>query len=383
MTTPPDPMAAAAAPLQFLLFVDDRPNYQDSAREIRRTLAALLTGYEYELDVREISQDPHLVEHFRLVATPALVKVRPEPRQVLAGSSIVQQLQRWWPRWEQDLQALNAAPSLPLSPSCPRDISAVGYSSELMKMSDELFVLQKEKEALLEQIRFKDQILAMLAHDLRSPLTAAAIAVDTLELLQHKPLPEQKPELRSQLLIQARKQFKVMNRLIADILQASKNLNTQFEVKGIALCVASLCHEILEMYQEKFRDKHLTLKCDLPQDLPMVFADEELIRQVIVNLLDNAIKYTPAHGKITVSALHRTTQKVQVTIADTGPGIPESKQESIFEGHFRLQRDEKTDGYGLGLSLCRKIIQAHYGQIWVDSRLQRGSSFNFTLPVYR
>jgi two-component system clock-associated histidine kinase SasA len=174
-----------------------------------------------------------------------------------------------------------------------------------------------------------------------------------------------------------------MNRLIADILQASKNLNAQFEVKGCALCVTALCQEVLEMYQEKLREKQLTLDCDLPQDLPAVFADEELIRQVIVNLLDNAIKYTPPQGKISVSALHRTTQKVQVSIIDSGPGIPDSKQETIFEGHFRLQRDEKTDGYGLGLSLCRKIIQAHYGQIWVDSRPKQGSSFHFTLPVYR
>ncbi|MEB3228775.1 MAG: histidine kinase [Synechocystis sp.] len=383
MTTFPDPMPASAVSLQFLLFVDDRPNSQDSVRDIRRSLAALLAGYDYELQILEISQDPHLVEHFRLVATPSLVKVIPEPRQILAGSNIVQQLQKWWPRWEQDLQSLTDAPTLPVPPSCPREISAVGYSSELMKMSDELFLLQKEKEELLEQMRFKDQILAMLAHDLRSPLTAASIAVDTLELLQHKPPDEQKPELRAQLLHHARKQFKLMNRLIADILQASKNLNAQFEVKGSPLCVSTLCQEILELYHDKFREKQLTLKCDLPQDLPAVFADEELIRQVIVNLLDNAIKYTPAQGRISVSALHRTTQKVQVTITDNGPGIPDSKQETIFEGHFRLQRDEKTDGYGLGLSLCRKIIQAHYGQIWVDSRPKQGSSFHFTLPVYR
>jgi two-component system clock-associated histidine kinase SasA len=127
----------------------------------------------------------------------------------------------------------------------------------------------------------------------------------------------------------------------------------------------------------------LALIDDIPQDVPFVFADEELIRQVIVNLLDNAIKYTPDGGKITLSILHRTTQKVQVSIADNGPGIPETKQESIFEGHFRLQRDQEKDGYGLGLSLCRKIIRAHYGQIWVNSVPEQGSCFVFTLPVHR
>jgi two-component system clock-associated histidine kinase SasA len=105
------------------------------------------------------------------------------------------------------------------------------------------------------------------------------------------------------------------------------------------------------------------------------------VRQVIVNLLDNANKYTPEGGKISLSILHRTSQKIQVSVCDDGPGIPEEKREHIFEGHFRLQRDEAQEGYGLGLSLCRKVIRAHCGQIWVDSIFDRGSCFHFTLPV--
>ena len=84
-----------------------------------------------------------------------------------------------------------------------------------------------------------------------------------------------------------------------------------------------------------------------------------------------------------ISALHRTTQKVQVSIQDTGPGIPGDKQARIFEESFRLQRDQSQDGYGLGLALCLRIVRAHYGQIWVDSALQQGSTFHFTLPVYK
>ena len=119
----------------------------------------------------------------------------------------------------------------------------------------------------------------------------------------------------------------------------------------------------------------------IPLNLPSVYGDEELIRQVVVNLLENATKYTPEGGKISFHIIHRTSQKVQVSVSDTGPGIPEEKQERIFEGHFRLQRDEAKEGYGLGLALCRKIIGAHYGQIWVDSVPGQGSSFHFTLPV--
>jgi two-component system clock-associated histidine kinase SasA len=174
-----------------------------------------------------------------------------------------------------------------------------------------------------------------------------------------------------------------MNRLIADILQASKNLNTQFTVNHTQLYLQYLFHEVLEQYWDQVEEKKLTLDTDLPQDVPPVYADEDLIRQVLVNLLDNAVKYTPEGGKITVSILHRTTQKVRVSICDTGPGIPEEKKDRIFESHVRLKRDEGQEGYGLGLSVCRKIITAHYGQIGVDSVLGQGSCFHFTLPIYR
>ncbi|HEY9815474.1 MAG TPA: ATP-binding protein, partial [Candidatus Obscuribacterales bacterium] len=122
---------------------------------------------------------------------------------------------------------------------------------------------------------------------------------------------------------------------------------------------------------------------DIPSDLPRVYADPERVEQVLMNLLDNAIKYTPVSGRIRLTILHRTTQKVQVSICDDGPGIPEENCDRIFEDRFRLERDESKDGYGIGLSLCQRVIRAHYGQIWVDSVPSQGSCFHFTLPVYR
>ena len=120
---------------------------------------------------------------------------------------------------------------------------------------------------------------------------------------------------------------------------------------------------------------------DIPPDLPEVYGDVALLRQVIVNLLDNAIKYSAQGSDIRLVGLHRTLQKVQVSVIDHGHGIPEDEQEKIFEGHFRLKRDRKKEGYGLGLALCRRIVQAHHGRIWVDSAVGKGSEFHFTLPV--
>jgi two-component system, OmpR family, clock-associated histidine kinase SasA len=104
---------------------------------------------------------------------------------------------------------------------------------------------------------------------------------------------------------------------------------------------------------------------------------------VIVNLLDNAIKYTPDRGQIHISALHRTAQTIQVSITDNGLGIPAEKQKVIFKDRHRLDRDLSQAGYGIGLSVCQQIIRAHYGQIWVESFPGKGSVFNFTLLVHQ
>lgn len=371
--------------LQLLLFVDERPSSQANIEEIQRYLQSLKAEYPFDLQIIEIAKQPHLLEHFKLVATPALVKIFPEPRQTLAGSNLVSQLKKWWSRWQQSIEAEEAklVNNLQTDDRNGKDIATVGYSAEVMRLSDEIFRLKQEKEELLEQLKFKDRVLAMLAHDLRSPLTAASIAVETLEISENQAGIERIEGLKPKLYQQARKQFRIMNRMIADILQASKSLNGQFRVQLSEVYLQSLCAEICDRFRERFEAKSQLLEMDLPQDLPPVYADAELIEQAIVNLLENAIKYTPEAGIISVSVLHRTTQKVQVSICDTGPGIPEEKQERIFEGHFRLARDEQKDGYGLGLSLCRQIIRAHYGQIWVDSIPEQGSCFHFTLPVFQ
>ncbi|MCA2813053.1 MAG: histidine kinase [Microcystis sp. M090S1] len=364
--------------IQLLLFVDDRPSSQEIIRQIQSYLQSLKSDYPIDLQIIEIRQQPHLVEHFRLVATPALVKIAPVPRHTLAGSNLVEQFKQWLVRWQKAIKE-----EVKNHHADDAQLQEVEHSGELIRIADEVFRLKQEKEELLEQLKFKDQILAMLAHDLRSPLTAASIAVETLELAYHQPDTERSLQLREQLHQQARKQFRIMNRLITDILQASKSMAAQFTLQQSKFYLQSLCQEILSQFTDTFQEKTLTLQSDIPQDLPPVYADEELIRQVIINLLENGIKYTPAGGEITLSVLHRTTQKVQVSISDTGPGIPEEKQEHIFEGHVRLKRDEGKEGYGIGLSVCRKIIRAHYGQIWVDSVPDHGSSFHFTLPVYR
>jgi two-component system clock-associated histidine kinase SasA len=365
--------------LQLLLFVDQRPSSQERIRRIRDFLEELNTQDEFELQIIDVGEQPYLAEHFKLIATPTLIKIHPEPRQVLAGSDLVAQLEHWWLRWKQTTELLELDEEQPsaLNSAAPvtNYANSVAHVTELIKLRDERFRLQQENELLQQQLQFKDRIIEILAHDLRSPLTATSLALETLSSDQMT------PALKVRLVQHARSQINIIDRMITDILQTANSPNIRSQIQPNQLDLTVFLDQILIELESQFQSKSLNLKTDIPHDTPLVYADQERIRQVIVNLLDNAIKYTPRGGTIQVSVLHRTSQKVQVSIADSGPGIPEDNRDRIFQEGFRLARDQAEDGYGIGLSLCKKIIAAHYGNIWVDSSFTRGSCFHFTLPV--
>ena len=380
------------APLQLLLFVDERPSSRQQVERIRLYLKQLQADYPFELQIVDVGEQPYLAEHFKLVATPALLKIHPEPRQTLAGNNLIAQLKTWLPRWQNAAEAHLKLHDGPLESIDNADcisthippIRSVADSAELIRLSDEIFHLKREKEKLLEQLQFKDRVIAMLAHDLRNPLTAVSIAIETLEsnLIPQAGESRLTPVLTSQLFKQARTQARTIDRMIASLLQVAATKSAELDIQPIKLELATLCQDILGHLSDRLDAKSQDIETDIPHDLPYVYADHERVRQVVMNLLDNAIKYTPKGGIIRISGFHRTAQKVQVSVCDTGPGIPEENRSSIFEERFRLKRDEAKEGYGIGLFLCQRIIRAHYGQIWVDSTPNSGSCFHFTLPVY-
>ncbi|MBF2065776.1 MAG: histidine kinase [Calothrix sp. C42_A2020_038] len=390
----PDQPIYSEAPLQLLLFVDDRPKSRQQVQQVRSYLDKLQAEYRFELQVVDVGQQPYLAEHFKLVATPALIKVHPEPRQTIAGSNIINELKTWWPRWQAAVDAhLKLQAELQPEPYDENthatlrksSIQSLALSTELIQLSDEVFRLKQEKEKLTEQLQFKDRVIGMLAHDLRNPLTAASIAIETLQSNYNVDLgtfERLKPSLTANLFRQARSQVKTIDRLITDLLQVGRGNDSEFRILPQKMDIAALFQEVLNELHDRITKKSLTVQRDIPKDLPVVYADPDRIRQVLINLLDNAIKYTPESGTIIVSGLHRTTQKVQFSIGDSGPGIPEENRERIFENHYRLERDEDKDGYGIGLCLCQRIIRAHYGQIWVDDSPMGGAWFHLVLPVY-
>jgi len=381
------------APLQLLLFVDGRPKSRQQIQRIRDYLNELGNEYRFELQIIDVKQQPYLAEHFKLVATPSLVKIHPEPQQIIAGSNIIGELKTCWPRWRNSIESFLGLQLDPLAPVDQHEdsnpskttINSIASSIELIKLEDRIFHLQQEKEILQEQLQFKERVISMLVHDLRNPLTAIGIAVETLQSNFHPDTGKfQKitPKIVTNLFKHARCQTRIIDRMITDLLELGQGQETTIPITPQKLALRQLCLEVSLGLSDRHKAKLQTIQTDIPQDLPYVYADPERIRQVLINLLDNAIKYTPIGGRISLAGLHRTTQKVQFSVSDTGPGIPPENRDQIFEDHFRLQRDEATEGYGIGLNLCQRIIRSHYGQIWVESNSHGGACFHFTLPVY-
>jgi two-component system clock-associated histidine kinase SasA len=378
-----DPVPAAGE-------ISPTPNFQEAPPPQRRALKLLLLaaphhlagsdlrnvleflrsadcGFEVQLEVADPAERPELLELHRLVATPALVKLEPAPRQVFAGNTVLQQLQGWLPRWQQ----MEVVSGLGLSLR-PAELDGSRTQREL-ELEDQVLVLRQENETLIERLRVQERLLRMVAHELRTPLTAAKLALQSLQLGQ----------------IDNSRCRDVLNRRLDDIEHLSKDLlevgTTRWEAlfNPQRLSLGSVAAEAILELEKLWVGRDLHLVTDIPTDLPDVYADQRRMRQVMLNLLENALKFTPEGGRVSLTLLHRTTQWVQVSVCDTGPGIPRAEQERIFLERVRLpQTSATTSGFGVGLSVCRRIAEVHGGRIWVVSEPGEGACFHFTVPVW-
>jgi two-component system, OmpR family, clock-associated histidine kinase SasA len=324
-------------------------------------------GFQVSLELADPAQKPELLELHRLVATPALIKLEPAPRQVFAGNTLLQQLRSWLPRWQQ----LEVVSGLGMSLRPPE--SDGSRTQRELQLEDQLLVLRQENETLIERLRVQERLLRMVAHELRTPLTASKLALQSMNLGQ---------------IDQARCRD-VLGRRLDDIEQLSKDLlevgTTRWEAlfNPQRLALGPVAAEAILELEKLWVGRGLELITDIPTDLPDVFADQRRMRQVLLNLLENAFKYTPDGGKVGLTILHRTSQWLQVSVCDSGPGIPRDEQERIFLERVRLpQTSATTSGFGVGLSVCRRITEVHGGRIWVVSEPDEGACFHFTVPVW-
>ena len=142
-------------------------------------------------------------------------------------------------------------------------------------------------------------------------------------------------------------------------------------------------HEVVETLRPVAAEKVIALEAPISEPSILVWADRDKINQVLMNLIGNAIKFTPAQGRVTLSASRNGNGSVQVSVSDTGPGIPPDEKEKIFDKFYQIAQagDVKPKGTGLGLAICRALVELHGGKIWVESEQSGGSTFYFTLPA--
>jgi signal transduction histidine kinase len=216
-----------------------------------------------------------------------------------------------------------------------------------------------------------------MSHELRTPLNAIIGFSEVLTEKMFGDINDKQAEYLKDILESGRHLLSLIN----DILDLSKIEAGRMELDPTDFDLPSVVDNALILVRERASRRSITLGCTIDERLGTIRGDERKVKQVLLNLLSNALKFTPEGGRIDVGAgLHDETAEVSVT--DTGIGIAPEDQGAVFEEFRQVGAAErKAEGTGLGLALSRKFIELHGGKIWVQSELGRGSTFTFTLPV--
>jgi two-component system sensor histidine kinase KdpD len=247
-------------------------------------------------------------------------------------------------------------------------VNQTALAIERARLTEEMGKAQLQIEA--ERIR--NSLLSSVSHDIRTPL--ASIMGATTGLLRYK---DQLDTHTYELAQIAHEESERLSRWVGNLLQMTRlesgNVQVVKEWQPLEEVVGTTL-----LHLEKMLTNH-PLKPDLPDDLPLVMIDSILIEQVLVNLLENAIKYTPPGSPIDLSAWAEG-QEVIVEVADHGPGLPSGEEERIFDKFYRVHPTD-AGSIGLGLTICKAIVEAHGGRIWAANRAGGGAVFRFTLPL--
>ncbi len=243
----------------------------------------------------------------------------------------------------------------------------------------ETLLLLEDLAAAQRQQAFYRNFIQNVSHELKTPLTV---------IQGHAAKMGDAPDDRESWLASRRiiaDEAKRLTQLVDNLLTLARLESPAFSLERAPLNFAALLEEAVLQVSDLAEERKLSLSLNLTPGLPRLSADRARLKQVVLNLLDNAIKYTPAGGSVTVSAQvsqSAADSRVVCSVQDTGEGIPPDDQPYIFDKLYRARRvrGRPVEGSGLGLTIAQEIIRAHGGEIGVESELGKGSKFTFTLP---
>ncbi|HSL46902.1 MAG TPA: GAF domain-containing protein [Anaerolineales bacterium] len=222
----------------------------------------------------------------------------------------------------------------------------------------------------------REDLTAMIYHDLRSPLANIVSSLDVLFSM----VPEDDKETVLTILKIAENSTDRIQRLVSSLLDVNRLESGQLVADQKVVQTIPLIERSVLDVEPVAKARRQSITADMPGELPALWVDEDMARRILINLMENSVKFTPTDGKLAVGARHEGDW-VHFWVKDNGPGIPATDQERIFDKFTRLRGSSKSGGLGIGLAFCRLAVLGHGGKIWVESELSNGSIFHFTLPV--
>jgi two-component system, NtrC family, sensor histidine kinase KinB len=240
------------------------------------------------------------------------------------------------------------------------------------------FTITRSFEKLAEASRLKSEFINIVSHQLRSPLTNIKWSFEILSSEEFD-VPASKQE---EYFFNVKENIARMVELIDDLLIVSKIEQGQFPIRKEEISFVELVKEQVMRFKVFAEGSHVNLNLSYSEDLPNIIADPSLLKLSIENLIDNAIRYTKGNGKVEIK-IEKKNNNIIFSIKDSGVGIPLKDQRYIFQKFFRAENiiKEKTRGSGLGLYVCKSIIDKSGGKIWFSSEEGKGTTFYFTLPI--
>ncbi|MDI6893611.1 MAG: HAMP domain-containing sensor histidine kinase [Bacillota bacterium] len=243
------------------------------------------------------------------------------------------------------------------------------------ELEERLAALRRANAELARACQFTSDC----CHELRAPLASIIAYAELLQEGAGGSLTPLQQEYVDGIVEQGQELLSSMN----DILDLARIEAGRMEVRTAPLRLSEVIAPLVKRMEPRARRKGLSLQVDLGGEgqTPLVEADRQKVERVLCNVLDNAVKFTPAGGEVRVRAAWHSPSEAVVTVQDTGPGIPEEEQEAIFDRYYRARDEGDGAGTGLGLTLARQLVEMQGGRIWVESRPGKGATFYIALPV--